>query len=161
MALPETLFSTRQNLPPSVIGFFGVQPDALRFFRATVPIHAMPTPIQGSWLPLSSSVLRGILRATPVEALIEIPAAIQQKSVTTLSHSEHHRAREWAWRKANIRRLRSEFPGEWIVLEGEEIIAHGLDPVELVKTARARGVRSPYIFHVGRESRPRTSFLGI
>ena len=149
MALPETLFSTRQNLPPSVIGFFGVQPDALRFFSATVPIHAMPTPI------------RGILRATPVEALIEIPAAIQQKSVTTLSHSEHHRAREWAWRKANIRRLRSEFPGEWIVLEGEEIIAHGLDPVELVKTARARGVRSPYIFHVGRESRPRTSFLGI
>jgi len=34
------------------------------------------------------------------------------------------------------------------VLEGEEIIAYGRDPVELVSEAKRRGIRVPYIFFV-------------
>jgi hypothetical protein len=70
------------------------------------------------------------------------------------------RSKEWGWRKANAERLRREFLGQWIVLEGEEIIATGSDPVPLVVEARRRGIRSPYIFRVEGEAGPRTSFLG-
>ncbi len=58
-----------------------------------------------------------------------------------------HRQREQAWRQTHGDVLRSH-AGEWLVLEGEEIIAHGDDPADLVKQARERGIRSPYVFFV-------------
>lgn len=57
------------------------------------------------------------------------------------------RISEQAWRHANQEKLRA-LAGEWIVLEGEELIAHGSDPARLVTEARAKGVRVPYIFFV-------------
>ena len=58
-----------------------------------------------------------------------------------------HRQREQEWRRTHGDVLRG-YAGEWLVLEGEEIIAHGDDPADLVKQARARGIRSPYVFFV-------------
>ena len=40
------------------------------------------------------------------------------------------------------------FVGEWVILEGESIIAHGSDPVRVVADARSQGVRVPYVFYV-------------
>jgi len=34
------------------------------------------------------------------------------------------------------------------VLEGEEIVAHGDDPLQVVAEARAKGIQVPYIFSV-------------
>ncbi len=58
-----------------------------------------------------------------------------------------HRQREQAWRRTHGDVL-CGYAGEWLVLEGEEIIAHGGDPVDLVKQARERGIRSPYVFFI-------------
>jgi hypothetical protein len=58
-----------------------------------------------------------------------------------------HRQREQAWRRTHGDVLHG-YAGEWLVLEGEEIIAHGDDPANLVKQARAHGIRSPYVFFV-------------
>jgi hypothetical protein len=57
------------------------------------------------------------------------------------------RSRELAWRRANEPILRS-MAGEWVVLEGEELIAHGPDPQPLVQDAKRRGIRVPYLFFV-------------
>jgi hypothetical protein len=69
------------------------------------------------------------------------------------------RDRERAWCMANQDLLRS-YAGQWIVLEGEEIIAHGTNPRQLVETARAKGVRTPFIFHV-EDPRPDVVHLGL
>jgi len=58
-----------------------------------------------------------------------------------------HRRKEQAWRRTHGDVLR-DYAGEWLVLEGEEIVAHGDDPADLVKHARERGIRSPYVFFV-------------
>lgn len=58
-----------------------------------------------------------------------------------------HRQREQESRRTHGDVLRG-YAGKWMVLEGEEIIAHGDDPADLVKQARERGIRSPYIFFV-------------
>jgi hypothetical protein len=34
------------------------------------------------------------------------------------------------------------------VLEGNEIIAHGNDPVQVVAQARVKGIQAPYVFNV-------------
>jgi Family of unknown function (DUF5678) len=57
------------------------------------------------------------------------------------------RSRELSWRRAHEQKLR-EFVGQWVIVEGEELIAHGPDPAPLVAAARARGIRIPYIFFV-------------
>lgn len=57
------------------------------------------------------------------------------------------REREDAWCRSHPDILR-RFAGQWLVLEGEEIMAHGQDPAQLVKEARAKGVRIPYVFYV-------------
>ena len=54
---------------------------------------------------------------------------------------------ERAWRRAHPEVLRP-LAAQWVVLEGEQVIAVGPDPVPLVQTARAQGIRSPYVFRV-------------
>lgn len=63
------------------------------------------------------------------------------------SRSLGHRQREQEWRRTHGEVLRG-YAGKWLVLEGEEIIAHGDDPKDLVRQARDRGIRSPYVFFV-------------
>lgn len=57
------------------------------------------------------------------------------------------RRRELEWRRAHGEVLRA-FAGQWVVLEGEEIVAHGDDPATLAAAARVRGIQVPYIFYV-------------
>jgi hypothetical protein len=59
-----------------------------------------------------------------------------------------YRTRELEWRHAHREVLRN-FVGQWVVLEGEEIVTHGKDPQQVVVDARAKGIRIPYIFYVG------------
>ncbi len=57
------------------------------------------------------------------------------------------RNRELEWRRTHPEILKS-FKNEWVVLEGEEIIAHGPNPIDVVATARAEGIKAPYVFYV-------------
>lgn len=57
------------------------------------------------------------------------------------------RAREMAWRRAHEPEL-GNLVGQWVIVEGDELIAHGPDPGALVAAARVRGIRVPYVFFV-------------
>lgn len=58
-----------------------------------------------------------------------------------------HRARELEWRRTHQEELQA-YAGQWVVLEGETIIAHGEDLGKVVADARTKGVAIPYIFYV-------------
>ena len=38
--------------------------------------------------------------------------------------------------------------GQWVVLEGEQLVAHGKNAVRVVASARRRGVTVPFVFYV-------------
>jgi hypothetical protein len=38
--------------------------------------------------------------------------------------------------------------GEWVALEGDEVVAHGADGKAVYESARAQGISSPFLFHV-------------
>lgn len=69
------------------------------------------------------------------------------------------REREDAWCRSNLEALR-RLEGQWVVVEGEEIVVHGEDPTDLVKEARSRGIRTPYVFYV-EKPRPGVVRLGL
>jgi predicted RNase H-like HicB family nuclease len=57
------------------------------------------------------------------------------------------RERELEWRRTHPETL-GQFENEWVVLEGEEIIAHGFDAAKVIEEARAKGIKIPYVFFV-------------
>lgn len=57
------------------------------------------------------------------------------------------RTRELAWRREH-QDLLSSVAGQWVVLEGDQLVAHGPDPAALIAEARATGIRVPYVFFV-------------
>ena len=57
------------------------------------------------------------------------------------------RNRELEWRRTHAETLKS-FENEWVVLEGDQIIAQGSDPVQVINDAKSKGIRTPYIFFV-------------
>jgi|SRR4030095_3674676 hypothetical protein len=69
---------------------------------------------------------------------------------TTSRHpvASSFRNRELDWRRTHREILKS-FENEWVVLEGEQILAHGPNPIEVVAKARAEGIKTPYVFYVG------------
>lgn len=73
--------------------------------------------------------------------------------------SAGHRARELAWRLAHQEALR-QYEGQWVVLEGETIIAHGPDLATAVAEARSRGVATPYVFYAQAEEQGKIT-LGL
>lgn len=64
-----------------------------------------------------------VARFDPVESHPEPPAA-------------GHRDRELEWRRTHREAL-CNFAGQWVVLEGDAIVAHGTDPQQTVIEARA------------------------
>jgi hypothetical protein len=62
------------------------------------------------------------------------------------------RERETKWRRTNAEALKS-FENEWVVLEGDEIIAHGDNPIRVIEEARSKGISTPYIFFVESQSK--------
>jgi hypothetical protein len=73
----------------------------------------------------------------------------------------NRREREHAWRRANPELLQGRYAGQWVVLEGEEIVAHGRSAVSAVEEARAKGVAVPYVFYVEPARPPGVVRMGL
>ena len=61
--------------------------------------------------------------------------------------SSGFRERELEWRRTHAETLK-QYENEWVVLEGETIIAHGSNAAQVIREARSQGIRTPYIFFV-------------
>ncbi len=58
-----------------------------------------------------------------------------------------NRDRELAWCRSNEDELQT-LAGQWVILEGEEIVVHGRDPAKLVEQAWSEGIEVPFVFYV-------------
>lgn len=64
---------------------------------------------------------------------------------------------EVAWITSHTEEL-SDFRGQWLVVEGQGLIAHGFDFLEVVRDARSHGIEIPYVTKLpAEEERP---FIG-
>lgn len=70
------------------------------------------------------------------------------------------RERELLWLQTHRAELQ-QFVGQWIVLEGDQIVARGADPVEVVREARAKGIRRPFVHRVQRGRTKGEGYLGL
>ncbi len=107
-----------------------------------------------------------IAREILSRALLEPPRARPRRSAPKRARQPQlpplsHREREHAWRRSNRRLLQRQYAGQWVVLEGEEILAHGKDAVQAVEEAKAKGVVVPYVFYVQPPRSPGVVHIGL
>ena len=75
------------------------------------------------------------------------PLPVRRLRADTRTPVADRRTRELRWRQDNDQVLET-LAGQWLVVEGDELVAHGQDPVALVSAARQRGIRVPFLFFV-------------
>ena len=56
------------------------------------------------------------------------------------------KAQEW------IHKNREKYMNEWVCLEGDQLIAHGTDALEVHRKAKEAGIEIPYLEHIVEES---------
>lgn len=49
---------------------------------------------------------------------------------------------------------RKEFDGQFVLLDGDNLLAHGINPKELYDFARAKGIKSPFVKRIKSEILP-------
>ncbi|MCY7348892.1 MAG: DUF5678 domain-containing protein [Pyrinomonadaceae bacterium] len=60
----------------------------------------------------------------------------------------YKKARKW------INENSEKYMNQWVCLEGDELIAHGADGLEVHKEAVAKGIEAPFLHHIVDESLP-------
>lgn len=56
------------------------------------------------------------------------------------------KAQEW------VRQNRKKYMNQWVCLEGDKLIAHGTDALEVHRKAKEAGIEIPYLEHLVEES---------
>lgn len=46
---------------------------------------------------------------------------------------------------------RQEYLGKWVCLDGNKLIAHGMDAVKIYKEAKEKGIEVPFVEHITEE----------
>lgn len=115
---------------------------------------------------LRTAILSNFSLYTPAAVYLHLPpsslsaaAPIGRESRRPESPAWRHRSREVAFQEAHPEAL-SPFAGQWVVLEGETIVAHGDDPARVVSDARSKGIRIPYVFFV-EEATDDVAWIGL
>jgi hypothetical protein len=52
-----------------------------------------------------------------------------------------------------IQEHRNEYMGQWVVLEGDQLISHGTDARQVYEEARAAGIEAPFLERVTEEEK--------
>ena len=60
----------------------------------------------------------------------------------------YKKARQW------INENSEKYMNQWVCLEGDELIAHGADGLEVHRHAIAKGIEAPFLHHIVDESLP-------
>lgn len=124
------------DLPEVEISFSEPVPITGRRTRITVLHDANGGTWEQTYIPIEASTLEG-LRLQHEAGDIEL--------VEGQMLEEDFRAQEMAWIQANHRELAAKFPGEWIAIEGAELVAHAGDMLTLLGLARDKGHPHPFV----------------
>lgn len=124
-------------------GFFG-------FARRNVPT-SLPQDFFSNWNAYSCTSRERIVADQVAPTPSARTSIVSWLADRAPSQTASFRQRELDWRRTHPEVL-TRYQNEWVVLEGETIIAHGSNAAQVIRDAKSRGIQTPYIFFVERES---------
>ena len=94
--------------------------------------------------------LEAIYEAGVLRPLEPLPFADHQHVIVTVTDEApdssvvNHRGQELEW----VRTHRDEYAGQWLALDGDQLIAAGSNAGAVLEEARSKGVLRPFLVHV-------------
>jgi hypothetical protein len=104
---------------------------------------SLPSSVPGQFTIADLLEFAGVLVQPPTS-----PADNRPRAVTVAqqhSDSGQFRGRELEWKCTHQDVLR-HYQNEWVILEDEQIVAHGSNAAQVIREAKFKGIRRPYIF---------------
>ena len=100
---------------------------------------------------LEEAILEKVRRLPPAkqEEVLRFADGLQHRSSITMVPSRD-RSREMEWLKEN----RAKYANQWVVVEGDRLIAADADGHEALVAAKAAGIEVPLLVHVLPEDPP-------
>ena len=94
-----------------------------------------------------------IIRALPLEDLDKVREVLDEETQIKLEKKEKSNWRLERYKKARkwLDEHSEEYMNEWVCLEGDRLIAHGADALEVHRKAIEQGIESPFVHHIVEE----------
>jgi hypothetical protein len=71
-----------------------------------------------------------------------------------------HRQREFEWIETHADEMR-RLAGEWVILDGDQLVAHGKNATRVFATAKRKGIAVPFVFYVEPPAAEGTVHFGL
>jgi len=78
----------------------------------------------------------------------EILSQEEKKNKLKTDLGKYKKARKW------INENSTEYMNQWVCLEGDQLISHGTDGLEVHRKAKEAGIEAPFLHHIVDESLP-------
>ncbi|CAN5190056.1 hypothetical protein BH20ACI1_BH20ACI1_15830 [soil metagenome] len=78
----------------------------------------------------------------------ELTEKEEKKAELERKNEKFKRALQW------VEKNKEEYDGQFVLLEGDDLIAHGTNPKELYETARNKGIKIPFVKRVKAKELP-------
>jgi alpha-D-ribose 1-methylphosphonate 5-triphosphate diphosphatase PhnM len=74
------------------------------------------------------------------------PKNAEKEKLKKYQIERFQKAQEW------VSKNREKYMNEWVCLEGDRLVAHGADALEVHRQAKEAGIEIPYLEHIVEES---------
>lgn len=100
-----------------------------------------------------------IIYAMPLEDLDKLSEVIDEAKQAKREKKEKANWRLERYKKARkwLDEHEAEYMNKWVCLEGDKLIAHGADALEIHRIAVEQGIESPFLHHIVEEP---THYIG-
>jgi len=94
-----------------------------------------------------------IIRAMPLEDLDKLSEVIDAEKQAKRDKKQKSNWRLERYKKARkwLDEHEAEYMNQWVCLEGDRLISHGADALEVHRTAIEQGIESPFLHHIVEE----------
>lgn len=95
-------------------------------------------------MSLEEAILEKVRRLPPAkqEEVLRFADGLQRRAARVVP--SHDRTREMKWIDEN----RAAYADQWVALEGDRLVAAGVDPLKVFATAKEHCIQTPFVVHV-------------
>lgn len=96
-------------------------------------------------MSLQEAILDKVRRLPPAmqQEALRFADGLQRNTATRIVPSPD-RTKETTWIEEN----RAAYAGQWVAVEGDRLIAAGVDPLRVFAAAKEQGIQVPFVVHV-------------
>jgi len=98
-------------------------------------------------MSLEDAILEKVrhLQAEEQEMVLRFAASLERRQLITRVPARD-RSLEMKWLAEN--RANPAYANQWVVIEGDSVVASGTDAVNVYDTARGKGIEVPFVIHI-------------